>query len=75
METVKQAYEKIEKLKDGEHCYFNMLEGGGFVCYKCNGMYLLFEIPLYGGVERYEGTYFENQLNDLVNYAFSLTQF
>jgi len=72
METVKQAYERIEKLKDGEHCHFNMLEGGGAVCYKCNGMYLLFSI-LHGVTQRYEGTYFENQLNDLVNCAFSWT--
>lgn len=49
METKQQACEKIVNLKDGEHCHFNMFEGGGSVCYKCNGMYLLFEITLYAG--------------------------
>ena len=73
METEKQAIEKIEKLKDGEHCYFNMFQDGGAVCHKCNGMYLLFGIPLYGGKEVYSGTYFENQLNDLVHEAYSWT--
>ena len=73
METEKQAIEKIKKLKDGDRCYFNMFQDGGAVCYKCNGMYLLFSIPLYGGAEIYSGTYFENQLNDLVNEAFSWT--
>jgi len=33
-------------------------------------MYLLFSI-LHGVTQRYEGTYFENQINDLVNCAFS----
>jgi len=73
METQKQARDKIEKLKDGEHCYFNIFQSGGAVCYKCNGMYLLFEVPLYGGEEIYENTYFENELNDLINTAYSWT--
>jgi len=73
MESEKQAIEKIEGLKDGEHCYFNMFQEGGAVCYKCNGMYLLFEVPLYGGEEGYENTYFENQITDLVKIAFSWT--
>jgi len=73
MKTEKNAIEKIEALRNGEHCYFNMFQGGGAVCYKCNYVYLLFEIPLYGGAEQYAGTYFENQLTDLVNEAFSWT--
>ena len=73
METQKQAVEKIEKLKDGEHCYFNMFEGGGAACYKCNGMYLLFEITAYGVRECYEGAYFKDQINDLIDRAFSWT--
>lgn len=67
------AAEKIENLKNGERCYFNMFQDGGAVCYMCNGMYLLFEVPLYGGEEVYIGTYFENQINDLINEAFSWT--
>ena len=63
METQEQAIKGIENLrKDGDSCYFNMFQDGGAVCYLCNGMYLLFEVPLYGGAEVYEATYFENQL-------------
>jgi len=67
----KELFDKISSLKDGEHVYFNMFQDGGAVCYKCNGMYLLFEITLYGVNEYYEGTYFENQINDLIAKAFS----
>ena len=73
METKKQIYELLEQLKDGEKMYFNMFEDGGALCYKCNGMYLLFEIPQYGGEERYVNTYFENQLIDLINCAYKWT--
>ena len=72
-ENKKEDYEKIKNIKDGEHHYFNMFQDGGAVCYKCHGMYLLFEIPLYGGFEIYKGTYFEDQLKDLINVAYSWT--
>lgn len=73
METKEQAYDKITLLKDGEHCYFNMFQDGGAVCYKCNGMYLLFEITQYGIKEFYEGTYFGTQLGVMVDKGFSWT--
>lgn len=73
METKKKAIKKIEALKDGEHCHFNMFQDGGAVCYKCNGMYLLFELTQYGIREMYEDTYFENQLNEMVEKAYSWT--
>ena len=73
MESKSEALQKIETLKDGDHCYFNMFQDGGAVCYKCNGMYLLFEIPLYGGEEQYEKTYFEEQLSEMIDLAFSWT--
>lgn len=73
METKEQAFDKISNLKDGEHCYFNMFQDGGAVCYKCNGMFLLFEITQYGVNEVYENTYFENQINEIVSTAFGWT--
>lgn len=74
METQEQAMKKIESLRaDGESCYFNMFQDGGAVCYLCNGMYLLFCVPLYGGIEQYEATYFKSQLSDLVDEAYSWT--
>lgn len=73
METKNQAIEKVKQLKDGEHCHFNMFQDGGAVCYKCNGMYLLFELTQYGINEYYEATYFENQLNEMIEKAYSWT--
>ena len=64
---------EIYSLTNGEYIYFNMSEGGGAACYRCNDMYLLFEVPLYGGDERYEGTFFENQIVDLIEKARSWT--
>lgn len=71
METKKEALQKIESLEDGDHVYVNMFQDGGACIYKCNGMYLLFEITQYGINEYYEGTYFENQLNDLLEKVYS----
>ena len=73
MECEKESIAKVEALKCGEHVYFNMFQDGGAVCYECNGMYLLFEVPLYGGRESYEGTYFKNQIPDLIEKAYSWT--
>lgn len=64
---------KIRALPAGDHCYFNMFQDGGAVCYECNYMYLLFEVPLYGGEERYEGTYCENRIGELIEKAYSWT--
>jgi len=67
----KKDFEEIDKLIDGEYYYFNMREEGGAICYKCNGMYLLFEIPQYGGEEQYTNIYYENQINELIELAYS----
>ena len=65
--------EKISNLKNGESCCFNMFEEGGASCYRCNDMFLLFEIPAYGGKEQYEDTYSESQIAVLVNVALGWT--
>lgn len=70
METEKEIVKSLSALnKDGECHYFNMFQDGGAVCYHCNGVYLLFDIPLYGGEESYVGTYFKKQLPKLVSDA------
>lgn len=65
--------DNIKKLKDGERCYFNMFQDGGAVCYRCNGMYVLFSIPLYGGEEAYEKTFYEEQINEMIELAYTWT--
>jgi hypothetical protein len=73
MEDENQAIVKIKALKDGQcHC-FNMFQDGGARCVNCKGMYVLFEIPLYGGFEAYIGTYFDSQIKEMVKEAFSWT--
>ena len=66
-----ETHEKIKSLKSGQKHYFNMFQDGGAACYECNGMYLLFEIPLYGGHEHYEGTYSQKKIGDLIDKAYS----
>lgn len=73
MDSKDEIIDKLTILKDNEHLYFNMFQDGGAVCYKCNGMYLLFEISQYGINEYYEGTYSINELDKLVDKAFSFT--
>lgn len=65
METKEQACDKIASLKDGEHCYFNMFRDAAV--YKCNGMYLLFEITQHGINESYKGTYSKKQIVSMVD--------
>jgi hypothetical protein len=65
--------EKILSLKHGESHYFNMFQGGGAVTYCCSGYYLLFEIPLYGGIEQYHDTYSKQSLKEMVEEALSWT--
>lgn len=57
----------ISSLKNGDHCCLDTFEESGAVVYRCNDMYLLFEVPRYGGPEVYEGTYFENQKSDIIS--------
>lgn len=71
--TKENILNKILKLGDGECVYFNMFQEGGAVCHYCNGMYLLFEVPLYGGVETYEGTFYKEELGNLIDTALSWT--
>jgi len=37
-----------------------------FIDGSCNGVYVLFEVGAYGGNERYEGTYFKEELERVV---------
>jgi len=75
MEDKKQeAIDKIKQLKaDGERHYFNMFQDGGAVVYFCNGFYLLFEVPLFGGKEGYHATYGAEEIESMVDEAFSWT--
>jgi len=69
-ENLDQIFEEIENLRDGESFCFNAFTEGNdsvqYKFYKCNSMYLLFEVSQIYGDEKYEGTYFKNQLSDFL---------
>ena len=46
---------KLKLMRDGDTELFNMVNDGGAEVHKFNGIYFLFEIPLYGGKPRYYG--------------------
>lgn len=69
-----EALNEIKMLKnEGESHYFNMFQDGGAVVYFRNGLYELFEVPLYGGKEGYHATYGAEEMEAMVDEAFSWT--
>jgi hypothetical protein len=71
--TKEEIKEKLLKLRDGEHIYFNMFQDGGAVAYECNGYLMLFSIPIYGGYESFEGAHMRDAVEGLIDEAFSWT--
>lgn len=69
METKKEIIEKLKALENGEHLFFDMCNDGGAVAYKFKDVYLLFEIPLFGGNEVYHDTYRRSELGGMVDVA------
>ena len=65
--------EKLKKLPDGSNCTINWFEESGGLVYNCNGVYVLFEVGLYGGNEHYHDTYKKADLQLLVDKAYSWT--
>ena len=60
--------------EDGQRYEFNFFHEGGAVVYYCNGMYLLFEAPLYGGVgEIFEDIFHARDVEKMVDLALSWT--
>ena len=73
MKDKETALADIKSMSDGDSYYFNMFQGGGALCCLCNGMYLLFHIPLHGDCEVYDSIYYNHELGILVDKAFSWT--
>ena len=71
--TKEEIITKLRLLKHGECLYFNIFQEGGAVIYCCNTMYLLFEIPLYGGSEVFMNIGDDHNLGELVTEALSWT--
>ena len=44
-------------MENKEDIYYGMFQGGGGHIFKVNWKFILFEVPLYGGDEMFEGCY------------------
>lgn len=56
----------LKALKDGEMFYFNTFEDGGSMAVKCVNVWVLFDIPQYGGQPQYVETFMSHMLNELI---------
>lgn len=58
-------------LELGGELYLNMFQGGGsYVFREAENIFCFYEIPLYGGQERYYGDYSKDDLAELVRIAY-----
>jgi hypothetical protein len=63
----------LQEMTHEQWQYVNWFEEGGGEVLKVYDVYVLFEVPQYGGQPRYVGTYLEDELNKLVDMAYSWT--
>ena len=76
MKTNRKYIEDLAKVRDlqhGQHCYIAWSEGGGGEVWLIWGVYLLFDVPHYGGTPNWIKSYDEWQLEELVQEAYSWT--
>jgi len=65
--------EKLQEMKPTQWRYVNWFEEGGGEVQRVHDVYVLFEIPQYGGQPQYAGTYHRNELHKLIEMAYSWT--
>jgi len=65
--------ELLQKMMPTQWRYVNWHEEGGGEVQRVHDVYVLFEIPQYGGQPQYVGTYHRQELNKLVDMAYSFT--
>ena len=66
--------EKLKKLCSwSEDCYINWREAGGGQVFRARDQWFLFEIPQYGGEGRYVGAFSLDELDKLLDIAYSWT--
>jgi hypothetical protein len=58
--------EEILNMEEGKPYYFNMCNGGGAEIWKINGLYFLFEVPLFGGMPRYYTCYGITAIDEMI---------
>lgn len=65
--------EQIQLMKPTQWRYINWHEEGGGEVQRVHDVYVLFEIPSYGGEPQYFGTFNKNELSKMVDVAHSWT--
>ena len=65
--------EKINNLEHGESVCLNMFEEGGAEVYRVYNVFVLFEIPSYGGEPQYFGTYYKQSIPAMIEKYMSWT--
>jgi len=66
-----ESLQKLRNLKPSQSCSVQWFRDGGGEVHRVYDVYVLFEIPQYGGKPRYIGTYGQNQLSELVDTVYS----
>lgn len=65
--------QKLLALNHGENTTVSWFEEGGGLVYRVEDMYILFYVPQYGGNSSYDSIWKFNQLDELVEEAYSWT--
>jgi hypothetical protein len=69
----KEEIQKLKELKSGQKVAVNMFEEGGALVKRIVDVFVLYEIPEYGGEEQFVGYFPLDEFNDLIAKIDSLT--
>ena len=64
---------KVKALRHGDSCAVNWMEEGGAEVYRLNSVFVVFEVPQYGGEPRFQCTFGEHEAEAVVDLAYSWT--
>jgi hypothetical protein len=73
MPDMDKDIQNLQEMKPTQWRYVNWFEESGGEVQRVHNVYVLFEIPQYGGAPEYVGTYHRNELHKLVEMAYSWT--
>jgi len=71
MDTREKDIEKVKNLTMGKPCYINWFEEGGGAVHLIEDKLFLYSVPQYGGLAVYKGTFDLDEVEKLVNLAYT----